>query len=160
MFSKHCEYLTTDKICFLLDLSVWNAPQSSSLCHDCLPNSHDIYFYSYQFKRFQRELIAELEKKTDMDVKYMTVSIFLTETVISLLNCFPLHFVMLLSSTVVQRVALLPLSSRFELELGLLFVWSVSCSLGVCDFPVQGFSGFLVLPKNMSIGGLDTLNYL
>ena len=28
-----------------------------------------------QFKRFHREIIAELEKKTDLDVKYMTVSI-------------------------------------------------------------------------------------
>lgn len=27
-----------------------------------------------QFKRFQREVIIELEKKTDMDVKYMNVS--------------------------------------------------------------------------------------
>lgn len=28
-----------------------------------------------QFMKFHRELIAELEKKTDMDIKYMNVSI-------------------------------------------------------------------------------------
>lgn len=44
--------------------------------------SHDSCFFSYQFKRFHRELIGELEKKTDMDVKYMTVSIFPNDSVI------------------------------------------------------------------------------
>lgn len=29
----------------------------------------------HQFKKFHRELITELEKKTDMDIKYMNVSI-------------------------------------------------------------------------------------
>lgn len=46
--------------------------------------------FSYQFKRFHRELIAELEKKTDMDVKYMTVSIFWLKTVIRLLKIYRL----------------------------------------------------------------------
>lgn len=49
--------------------------------------SHDSdFFHSYQFKSFHGDLITELEKKTDMDVKYMNVSRFPTETVIRLLN--------------------------------------------------------------------------
>lgn len=42
-----------------------------SLCDDddLLPT------FLLQFMRFHRELITELEKKTDMDIKYMNVSI-------------------------------------------------------------------------------------
>lgn len=33
-----------------------------------------------QFKRFHREVIMELEKKTEMDVKYMNVSVIISES--------------------------------------------------------------------------------
>lgn len=32
-----------------------------------------------QFKKFHREIITELEKKTEMDVKYMNVSVTITK---------------------------------------------------------------------------------
>lgn len=45
----------------------------SSLCPPPPLHPHPPHL---KFKRFHREIIAELERKTDMDVKYMTVSVF------------------------------------------------------------------------------------
>lgn len=34
-----------------------------------------IFFHLSQFKKFHKDVIVELEKKTEMDVKYMNVSV-------------------------------------------------------------------------------------
>lgn len=39
---------------------------------------HDVSYL--QFKRFHRDVIIELEKKTEMDVKYMNVRVSIEKT--------------------------------------------------------------------------------
>lgn len=58
-----------------------------------------------------------------------------------------------------QRVALLPRSSRFDPDLGLLFVWSFSCSPNVClGFLYRGSPlSLYCTSKNMSAGELAML---
>lgn len=48
--------------------------QDDVCCNEC---DGCVLFFSFplQFKRFHKEIITELEKKTEMDVKYMTVSV-------------------------------------------------------------------------------------
>lgn len=50
--------------------------------------------FLHQFKKFHRELITELEKKTDMDMKYMNVSIvwFRYISLLSFWNLFKFVF--------------------------------------------------------------------
>lgn len=130
-------------MCFLFKLCKWvECSTILMLVLGLFTISHDGDFCSYQFKRFHRDLIAELERKTDMDVKYMNVSGFLTETVIRLLKCLSLCCL-----TALALIQCLGYSLCGASHVLLVSIW-VSNTRSVR----------FVLPQNMSVGGLASLN--
>ena len=87
-------------------------------CNEC-----NVNIFSPQFKRFHRDVIIELEKKTEMDVKYMNVSV--TIYGFKHWQCFSIF--------ISEELFL-------SLKTAVFFVSRVSCQMSVCRPPSSAIS--------------------